>query len=111
MFKKKKKKKKLTLHMLNKNRELLMETTVQDIVLKEEYIIATSTEKYGTDEPCIIYRTCIADDIHLQINQILQKVLEQGKDEINYSELPTDIVDSINLDIPVEWIRLVVEEV
>lgn len=111
MFKKKKKKKKLILHMLNKEKELLLETTVQEIVLKEEYIIATSTEKYGTDEPCIIYRTCIADDIHLQINQLLQKVIEQGKNEIHYNELPADIVNSIKLDIPVEWIRLVVEEV
>ena len=82
---------------------------MRDIILKEKYIIAQSTEKYGTDEPCIIYRTCIADDLHLQLSELFKKLMDDNINEVSVDDIPKELSYNIELDEAVKYIGLIMK--
>ncbi len=103
------KKKKLRLMLLDEARSLVKDISIDDIILKEKYIIAQSTEKYGTDEPCIIYRTCIADDLHLQLSELFKKLMDDNINEVSVDDIPKELSYNIELDEAVKYIGLIMK--
>ena len=101
------KKKKMKLMLLDESKTIIDERTVDDIILKEEYIIAESKKKYGTNEPCIIYRTCIADDVHLQLNEFFKECMSNNKNQISIDEIPEIILTNLEMNDSVKYIDII----
>ena len=95
------KKKKMKLMLLDESKTIIDEITVDDIILKEEYIIAESKK------PCIIYRTCIADDVHLQLNEFFKECMSNNKNQISIDEIPEIILTNLEMNDSVKYIDII----
>ena len=52
---------------------------MNELPIKEEYMLEKSMELYQEPEPCVIYRTHIAKKLYLDIYESLAKRLQKGE--------------------------------
>lgn len=81
------------------NGRILFEGSLNELPVKEDYVISKSRELYNEDEPCIIYRTHITKKLYLDIWEQLKE--KQGKETIvdcnSYQELLSPLaIDTSN---------------
>lgn len=61
----------------NKDGAVVYHGPMNELPIKEEYMIAKSMELYQEPEPCVIYRTHIAKKLYLNIYENLEKRLKK----------------------------------
>ena len=88
----------------------ILKINLFDIVLNENYIIKQSIDKYGTDEPCIIYRTCLLDDKIFLLREYIQSMHNKGIDLIKKADIPDEVFNGIELIDQYAFLKIIKEE-
>ena len=102
------KKKKSEFILLNEQDCVLGMKKAVELEFNEEYVISVSKQKYGTDEPCIIYRTCIVNEVISQLDDFVLRCKSEKKDVINIEELPDEIMRAISFNSEVSRLKIVI---
>ena len=82
-----------------RNGDIIYEGPLNELPVKEEYIIEKSRELYNEEEPCIIYRTHITKKLYLDIwDQMKEKHKKRRTADCNsYQELLSPLaVDTVD---------------
>ena len=98
-------KKKMYVELLDKTNSVVKKIQLNEIAIKEDYILTTSKEEYDNNEPCIIIRTCIRNDIYRKLTRYIKKVGSKSKERICVESLPIELKESIDLGDKVESFR------
>ena len=81
--------------MLDSNGIVFDELQIEELEMMETRIIEKSKKIYNTPEPCIIYRTCIINEMHSQIKKNIEKRLDTGEKSITKKDLLKEVPDLI----------------
>ncbi len=79
---------------------------IREFEVKESYIIEDSIERYSTNEPCIIYRTCIINSVYIQLDDLFRKLLNDNISKIKKEELGLSILNAVEIPEEVDWIEI-----
>lgn len=96
----------LKIGLFNTDENVLDELYIKDFNVKEDFIINKSITKYNTDEPCIIYRTCIINEVYLKLDEYFRSELNRGVKEIKVRDFPSYLIDSLDLPYNVNKMRI-----
>jgi hypothetical protein len=79
------------------NNNLIENKYVKDFEINEDYIIKQSSSRFFTDEPCIIYRTCIINLALINLEEYLRSQIKKNNLYIRVLDLPENIIEMINI--------------
>jgi glutamyl-tRNA reductase len=72
---------------------------LNELEIDEDYILNRSREEYDNEEPCVIIRTCVRNDIYSKFNIFIKKMISEKKTEILIEDLPQSFKDCFIFDI------------
>lgn len=85
---------------------VILKERLTELPLKEECVISKSIELFNDSEPCIIHRTYVMKKIIFEIDDYLNNVLKDGKDEILKDEIPENIMQALDINSQVEKVLI-----
>jgi hypothetical protein len=85
----------------NDNRLCLLD--IKQFEINDDYIIKESELKYGTSDPCIIYRTCIINMLHIKLDDYIRLF---NNNCVLISDLPVEILSGLKLPINAYTLRI-----
>lgn len=105
MFFKKKHNHRMVLECTNSWGIVVSQLEVQELKIREEYILQISKTEYDNDEPCIIIRTSIMGDIFNRFQQFLVNI-QSTRDSIRIEELPDEFKLCIDWGDEIKQIKI-----
>lgn len=81
-------KKKVKVDVRDKTDVLIKNVLLTEVEVKEDFLLNKSKIEYDNEEPCIIIRTCIRNDLYNEFSKYLRKAQKKGNVEFIVGELP-----------------------
>ncbi|WP_333887888.1 hypothetical protein [Clostridium sp.] len=69
------------------------ESQLNELEIAEAYILNRSREEYDNEEPCVIIRTCVRNDVYNKFNIFIKRMISEKKTEILIEDLPQAFKD------------------
>lgn len=88
----------------NDNRTLPIKK-ITSLPLKEEAVIKRSIEFYNDPEPCMIHRSAVMNRIFAEIEEYFKVLLAEGKSELQWNELPENIISALQCNDRISTVR------
>jgi hypothetical protein len=79
------------------NGNIICKQKLTSLPLKEKCIIDKSIELFSDCEPCIIHRTFVMKKIFFEIDECLDKIVNEGKSEISVENISKNIMNYLDL--------------
>lgn len=98
-------KKGIQIELFDNKNNLINTVGLNDIPLYEEYILKTSKEDYDNDEPCIVIRTCIRNNVYKGFAKYLKSIEKKQSGCVCIDELPDEYKRSLDFGKEVYKIR------
>lgn len=86
---------KAKIQLCSREQEKIKEYKISELPLKHAYIMRISKEKYDNNEPCIIIKGKIANQVYCSLLEYLNDCVKQGKYSQQISDLPVLFQESI----------------
>lgn len=83
-------KKSIYIEILDEDDKLINSIALNEVPLYEDYILATSKDEYNNDEPCVIIRTCIRNNIYKGFTKYLKDIDKKLEGKILVKDLPNE---------------------
>lgn len=90
-------KKKLYVELLDINDSVIQNIQLNEIPLKEEYILNISKEEYENDEPCVVIRTCIRNNVYRKFLKYIKSINKKLECKIYVKDLPIEFRESMDI--------------
>jgi hypothetical protein len=85
---------------------VILKGKLTSLPLKEEFVINKSIELFNDCEPCIIHRTFVMKKMFLEIDEYLDKILKEGRNEIQSEHIPDNILQVLDINGQAQKIRI-----
>ena len=73
--------------------------------LYEEYILETSKKEYDNEEPCIVIRTCIRNNVYKNFSKYLKGIEKKQDGYVCVKDMPDEYKKSLDFGKDVYAIR------
>ncbi len=100
-------KKGICIELLDDKNSLIKSIELNDVPLYEEYILATSKEDYNNEEPCIVIRTCIRNNVYKGFAKYLKGIEKKQDGYVCIKDMPDEYRESLYFGKDVYAIRKV----
>ena len=98
-------KKGIGIELLDNKNNLITRMELNDIPLCEKYILETSKEDYDNEEPCIIIRTCIRNNVYKGFAKYLKGIEKKQNGYVRIQDMPDEYKKSFDLGMEVYAIK------
>ena len=89
-------KKNIFIDVLDSDNKLLKGMQLKELPLYEDYVLATSRKEYCNDEPCVVIRTCIRNNIYKNFQRYLKGIDRRLEGHLSVNDLPREYTSSID---------------
>lgn len=98
-------KKGISIGLLNNNNKLIKSMELNDVPLYEKYILEVSKADYDNEEPCIVIRTCIRNNVYKGFAKYLKCIGKKQDGYICIKDIPDEYRKSLDFGKDVYAIR------
>ena len=92
--------------VLSQEKECIASTYVSDLDIREEFIYKESVEKYKNEEPCVIIRGKIANQVFCKLNEYIKGCKKEGRQIVPMEDLPVLFQEAILWDTKAAYIAI-----
>lgn len=96
----------LNIELCDENQKIIDKRIVKEFEIREDYIINQSISRFSTDEPCIIYRTCIINSVLIKLEEFFRNQIKNNIYRIDIKCLPSYLSDAIYLSENVQMLLI-----
>ena len=89
-------KKNIYIDILDYENKLVRGMQLNELPLYEEYVLATSKKEYSNDEPCVVIRTCIRNNVYKGFTKYLKGIDRKLEGHLYVGDLPKAYSQSID---------------
>ena len=89
-------KKNIYIDILDNENKLVRGMQLNEVPLYEDYVLATSKREYSNDEPCVVIRTCIRNNVYKAFTKYLKGIDRKLEGHLYVGDLPKEYTQSID---------------